>query len=107
MRFIIALLLLVLVVGGIVGFNMFRDRAIEQRRLILRKVSDERVVSKLHFSLIVDLAHDGFYQRGLTFTIFPDKCDAFPAGDGEGDIIEYSMIAVFFAEPFNDHRVIS
>lgn len=29
-RFIIALLLLVLVVGGIVGFNMFRDRAIEQ-----------------------------------------------------------------------------
>lgn len=29
-RFIIALVLLVLVVGGIVGFNMFRDRAIEQ-----------------------------------------------------------------------------
>ncbi|RUM97296.1 efflux RND transporter periplasmic adaptor subunit [Pseudaminobacter arsenicus] len=29
-RFIIALILLVVVVGGIVGFNMFRDRAIEQ-----------------------------------------------------------------------------
>jgi membrane fusion protein (multidrug efflux system) len=29
-RFIIALILLVVVVGGIVGFNLFRDRAIEQ-----------------------------------------------------------------------------
>lgn len=29
-RFIIAFILLVIVVGGIVGFNMFRDRAIEQ-----------------------------------------------------------------------------
>lgn len=29
-RFIIALILLVVVVGGIVGFNMFRDQAIEQ-----------------------------------------------------------------------------
>ena len=29
-RFLIAIVLLVLVVGGIVGFNMFRDNAISQ-----------------------------------------------------------------------------
>jgi membrane fusion protein (multidrug efflux system) len=29
-RFIIAFILLVLVVGGIVGFNLFREQAIQQ-----------------------------------------------------------------------------
>ena len=60
---------------------------------------------QLQFSFIIDLFHDTFDQRRLTFTVLSDESDLVPSVDSQCDILEDQMIPITFSHILHNHRV--
>ena len=85
----------------------YRHVLIQHLRLILCKVADLYVMPNRQFAIKINLAHNTFYQCGLTFSVLSDKCYFFSSVNRQIHIVENNMMSVCLTYIFANNRIIS
>ena len=84
-----------------------RQLAVQQLRLVLRKIADLHVVPYLQMPVKRDFAHDALDERGFPFAVLAHESHFLASFQGEIHIVEHHMAAVCLPYALTNKRIIA